>query len=45
MYENNSLQANRYSKAILSLVKEITDLDLLVFLTFYSIDLMQQKSI
>lgn len=43
LYENNSLQANRYSKAILSLVKEITDLDLLVFLTFYSIDLMQQN--
>lgn len=45
LYEKNELQANRLSKSILAIIREISDLDLLVFTTFYSIDLLSQNKV
>lgn len=42
IYEKETRTSYKLCKSILSIIKEISDLDLLVFITFYAIDLMAQ---
>lgn len=45
IYENDRFRMDKYSKLIITIIKEISDLDLLVFMTFYSIDLLSQNKV